>query len=77
MKLKILVDEKVTYEHKVTIEVADEIDIDKMLDKAEKQMTLDDVVYMFESKYNCKIIEICRDDGGTRFDIEVPEYEEI
>ena len=75
MKIKIQVNEKVTFAHDVVVEVPKNVDIEMLLDKAEKTDSLDDVTYVLE-KAGCKVIEIIRDDSGMDCEIEIPDYEE-
>jgi len=75
MKIKIQVNEKVTFAHDVVVEVPKNVDIEMLLDKAEKTDSLDDVTYILE-KSGCKVIKILRDDSGMDYEIEIPDYEE-
>jgi hypothetical protein len=77
MKINIKICEKVKFEHEATIEVPEGIDIEEMLDKAEREDQLDDVLYVLEEKYKCKMLEISRDNDGADSEIEIDDYEKI
>lgn len=75
MKIKISVWETVRFEHELTIEMPDEIDVDSVLDECENVDFFDDIPGILE-EHGCKILEILRDDGGSDISLEIPDYTE-
>lgn len=74
-KINVHVWESIRFEHEVLISVPDEVDIEKMLDRAEKDDCFDDVQCTLK-KYGCKILDVCVDDSGSDITIEIPEYDD-
>lgn len=73
-KYRINICETVPFNHTVIFE-SDAPNIEKVLDKAEKENCLDDVVYALKSQ-GCKVSNIDRDEGDYG-EIEIDDLEEI
>lgn len=74
-KIKVSVKELVNFNHEIIIEVPSGVDIDEMLDKAERGMFFDDAIYTFE-KFGCKILDVSKDDDGSCEELEIPCYDD-
>lgn len=73
-KYKINICETVPFNHTVIFE-SDALDIEKVLDKAEKENCLDDVVFALNDQ-GCKVINVDRDEGSCG-EIEIDDLEEV
>ena len=73
-RYKIDVFEEIPFTHEVVFE-SDAVDIDKILDEAQKGRCLDDVIELLENQ-GCTIKEVDRDDGdfGT---VEIEDCLEV
>lgn len=73
-KYKISVLETLAFNHEITLE-SDTSDIDKILDEAQKERCLDDVILTLEEK-GCNVLNVDKDDGSYG-EIEIDDYEEM
>ncbi|MBU3186538.1 hypothetical protein [Clostridium estertheticum] len=73
MKLKVYVTENVKFSHEVIIEVADDCNIERVLDRAETECCFDDVIGSLEDD-DCKIVERINDEDGDFGDIKIDDY---
>lgn len=76
MKIKIIVEETVKFQHDITVEVTDNTDIDMLLDDIQENSSLDEVVYAFE-KQGYKVLSVCQDESGCNSELEITDYTDI
>ncbi|MFL0197329.1 hypothetical protein ACJDU8_17440 [Clostridium sp. WILCCON 0269] len=74
-RYKINVSEEVAFNHEITFE-SDAPDIDKILDKAEKERCLDGVIFTLKEQ-GCNIKHVVKDKDGSYGEVENDEYEEM
>ena len=73
-KYKINVCEEIAFNHEIIFE-SDAPDIDKILDKAEKEICLDGVIFTLKEQ-GCKVERIVK--GNDNYvEIEIDEFEEM
>ena len=75
-KYKVYVTESVKFSHEIIIEVDDNCDIDRILDRAETECCFDDVIGSLKDD-DCKIIERINDEDGDYGDINIDDMNEI
>ena len=75
-KFKITINEIVNFNHEMIVEAKSESELDKVLDKIEKEAThKDDVDYILE-EHGIKILDFKEDESGE-VKIEVPDLWEV
>lgn len=73
-RYKVNVCEEVAFNHEIIFQ-SDAHDIDKILDKVEKERCLDGVIFTLKEQ-GCNVERIVKDDGNYG-EIEIDEYEEM
>lgn len=73
-KYKISVLEALAFNHEITLE-SDTSDIDKILDEAQKERCLDDVILTLKDK-GCNLLNVDKDDSSYG-EIEIDDCEEM
>ena len=76
MKYKIIVNEKVKFDHEVILEVNDTLNIDSILDKAQNNSSFSDVLDTLREQ-GCEIIVAIEDECGDNDEIVIDDMEEI
>ncbi|AAL96810.1 hypothetical protein [Clostridium perfringens] len=75
-KFKITINEIVNFNHEMTVEAKSESELNKVLDKIEREANYrDDVDYILE-EHGIKILDF-NEDGSGEVNIEVPDLEEV
>ncbi|XZM32281.1 hypothetical protein ACSXAY_10140 [Clostridium perfringens] len=75
-KFKITINEIVNFYHEMTVEVKSESELNKVLNKIEREANhRDDVDYILE-EHGIKILDF-NEDGSGEVNIETPDLEEI
>jgi hypothetical protein len=74
-RYKIDVFEEIPFTHEVVFE-SDAVDIDKILDEAQKGHCLDDVIYSLKNQ-GCNIKEVDRDNDGDFGTVEIEDCLEV
>jgi len=75
MKYEINVNEKRTLNHTIILEVEDGVDLDSILDAAQKESSLSDVRYSLREQ-GCDIITVSEDEDGDS-EIEIDDMFEV
>jgi hypothetical protein len=75
--IKLRIDEKVEFQHEITVEVEDGVDIEVLLDSMEHTDNFADFAYFLGKEKCCKIVEISRDEDGNDSEIEVLDWNEV
>lgn len=75
-KFKITINEVVNFNHEMTVEAKSESELNKVLNKIEKEAAhRDDVDYILE-KHGIKILDF-NEDGSGELEIKIPDMDEI